>query len=118
MKVEESVQVESASRMGKRTAGAGTPWAVLVKLKNPTVKSTIFKCAKNLKDTRNSKDGRYYINNQLPPRLQEQHRCYHRLIRFNASIARVGKRDMKIKNGELLIDGVYLHTTSTTTSGG
>ena len=100
MKIPTPIAITSATRIGK-----ANPRTILVALKNAKDKGTIFKHVGNLKTAKNSKDGGYYINNQLPPRLQEQQRWYRMLIKFNAGLTGIGKRELKMKNGELLVDG-------------
>ena len=98
MKMGKKIEL-TAERIGK-----ATPRTVLVKLKNSQDKAEIFKHAKELKNIRNNKDGEIYVNSQLPPKLQEQKRWYRYLIKFNANQT-TGKRNLTIKNGNLMVDG-------------
>ena len=100
MKIQQPIEIQSAVRIGK-----STPRSVLVKLKSVKDKGMVFKNVKNLKEVHNSKDGLLFVNNQLPPRLQEQQWRYRQLVHYNNSLAGVGKRTMTYKKGELYVDG-------------
>ena len=100
VKVEGGVDIQSAVKIGK-----GDPRKVLVKLNDAKDKGPIFKAVRNLKHARNSKDGSYSINNQLPPRLQEQQRWFRQLMKLNAGFTGLNQRNMEIKKGMLMVDG-------------
>ena len=100
MKITTPIPIASAIRIGK-----ANPRTALVKLKDAKDKGAVFKNVSNLKNVKNSKDGAYYINNQLTPYLQERQRWYRHLIRYNSSLAGVGKHNLTIKKGELYVDG-------------
>ena len=99
MKIPQAVGMRSAVRIG-----TGNPRTVLVKLKNNADKKEVFKCAPNLKNVRNNNDGEYYVNSQLPPRLQEQKRWYRWLMKHNAGLTGVGKCTLNIRRGELYVN--------------
>ena len=99
MRIGAKVELQSAQRIGK-----ANPRSVLVQLKKGADKKVIFEAAKNLKDVKNSKDGDIFINNQLPPALQEMKRRYRALIKYNNSLAS-GKLNMEMKKGVLYIEG-------------
>ena len=95
-----AIPIDEVTRIGK-----ATPRAVSVKLHDVKDKAKIFEKVSNLKEMKNSKDQAYYINNQLPPRQQEQQRKFRKMIKYNASLNGVGKRELTMKKGELLVDG-------------
>ena len=81
MKVEENIDIKSANRIGK-----ANPRTILVRLQNVKDKGAIFKKVSNLKEVRKSKDGPYYINNQLPPCLQERQQRFQQIMKYNAGL--------------------------------
>ena len=99
MKLGRKVGLNSVSRIGTMK-----PRTVLVQLENGKDKAAIFKHATNLKEVRNSHDKGIFVNNQLPPAMQEQRRWYRYLIKYNNSLAGTGKRSMVMKKGELFIN--------------
>ena len=100
MKMERKVSLHKATRVGK-----SKPRTVFVQLQNGKDKSDIFKHASNLKNVRNNDDKGIYVNNQLPPQMQEKRRWYRYLMRYNANLAS-GKKTLKIKKGQLYVNDV------------
>ena len=100
MKIADDITIVEATRIGNADSKT-----ILVKLQDVKDKGVIFKNERNLKDLRNSKGKLYYINNQLTQANQEKECKYRKIIRHNASLAGMGKRNMVLKKGNLLIDG-------------
>ena len=78
---------------------------MLVKLRSTKDKGKVFENVKNLKDEKNSKDGSYYVNNQMIPCLQEQHRWYRQLVKHNKNLTGIAQHNLTFKEGELFVDG-------------
>ena len=100
MKITKPITICSAVCIGKSNSRN-----VLVKLYKVKDKSDIFEKVSNLKDVRNSNDGKYYMNNHLTSVLQDQQRKYRQMIRYNALLTGTAKRHLQLKKGELLVDG-------------
>ena len=100
MKITQAIIVNKATRIGK-----ANPRTVLVKLKNSNDKKHIFQNAKELRDARNSTDGKYYVNNHLTQEASERNRKFRILMKLNDAQVGGTKLDMKIKSGELMVNG-------------
>ena len=86
MKIRKPIGIRTAERIGK-----ASPRTILVKLVKVEDKGLIYKNVSALKEAKNSQDEPYYINNQLPPKQQEQERKFRKMIKHNASLGQVGK---------------------------
>ena len=100
MKITTPIPLISAERRG-----GGNPKAILAKLADVNDKATVYKHAKNLKGVKNNHDLGYFVNDHLPPRLQEIQRHQKDIVRINKSRTDGTKLTMKYKKGQLLING-------------
>ena len=84
--------------------GNAKPRAIVVNLQNIRDKGTIYKHAKNLKDARNTKDEKYFVNDQLPPSRQEIQRRQRAIAKHYKSQTGTATVNITYQKGQLLVN--------------
>ena len=92
---EETIHIKRAHRLGKKKEGVTRQ--MVMKLKNPGQKGTIFQNTKNLKGTNK------YVNDQLPEEMDEAKRRQRQIVAANKKLPPAFKQTMQIEKGTLFI---------------
>ena len=96
MKIDKEIAIATAHRIGPIDKNNRS---IVVKLIDGRDKGTIYKHAKNLKDTK------YYVNDQLPDKQTEEHRKKKQKVQINKTLVDAQQQNIEWKKGELVVDG-------------
>ena len=102
MKIEKTIGIKIAHRIGK-----GEKRPMVIQLVEASQKGVMLKHAKNLKQLKNADGDAYYVKDQLPEVLQEEHNRKKEKVKYNKTLIPAQQQTIEWKKGELMIEAKY-----------